>query len=290
MVKQLLFLCIAAAWHFLPVQGAVATSNPPPDTLEVVTVYGERPDFTRLEYGMNLGFYLASPSTANYYNGSGANNLESALTRYHNYEAIRREIGYDFSLHGLPQNMSYRPSMMLGFFAAINLSRKAGFLAEFNYSKLRAEDQFTLLIDKFSNIEGDNIELYKIWGVEERNELRFSFRYTFVSRDGYIHPFIEAGTSITDTKVKENRVRVRSHTFSILNPSDLFFHQRDYGIGMGGFGSVGLKMDVNEQFALTLGYSANYSHINLGDNDTFGLQHTAYIRLNLNTLFSGTTL
>ena len=290
MTKWLLTICIMGAWLIMPGGDAMAVANPPPDTLDVVTVYGERPGFTRLEYGMNLGFYLASPSTANYYNGSGTNNLESALTRYHNYEAIRREIGYDFSLHGLPQNMNYRPSMMLGFFAAINLSRSAGFLAEFNYSRLRAEDQFTLLIDKFSNIEGDNIELYTIWGVEERNELRFSFRYTFVSRQGYVHPFIEAGTSITDTKVKENRVRVRSHTFSILNPQDLFYHQRDYGIGMGGFGSIGLKMDVNEQFALTLGYSANYSQINLGENEAFALQHTAFIRLNLNTLFRSTAL
>jgi hypothetical protein len=47
-------------------------------------------------------------------------------------------------------------------------------------------------------------------------------------------------------------------------------------------------MEVNEQFALWAGYSANYSRINLGENEQFLLQHTVFLRFSLAGLASGT--
>lgn len=284
MSKNPYLLCFAITILLSAFGGAAAAKIAPPDSIKGVTVYGERPEFVQFEYGLNIGFYSANRSTANYYNGSGENSLEQAITRTHNYDAIRREIGYDFHLRSLPQSMTYRPSILMGFFGVLNMSARLGILAEFNYSKLRTEDQFTLYIDNPSNLENDNIEPYAIWGIEERLDLRFGFKYTFVSETSYIHPFVETGVSITDTKVKENRARILSTTISVRNPQNVYYQQRDYGIGFGGFGSLGLKMDVNDYFALTIGYSGNYSRINLGENDSFALQHTAFIRLNLNNL------
>lgn len=239
----------------------------------------------RFDYGMNMGFYLAHPGTANYYNGSGEHSLERAIiSNTYAYNRIRQDIGYDFEIHGLPGQMSYKPAMMLGFFGALNFSARAGLMAEFNYARLKAEDRFTLEVERVVFIEGDNIELYPIYGTEERLDLRFSFQYTFIPKNSYLHPFIETGISITDTKVKENRVRVRSNVYSIQNPEGQFFLIRDYGIGFGGFATAGLKMDVNESFALWLGYNANYSRINLGANQRFLLHHAVFLRFSLANL------
>jgi hypothetical protein len=265
---------------------AISAQEPNPPVGNQPLAEGKR--LLRFDYGMNMGFYIAHPGTANYYNGSGENSVERAIiTNSFNYNRIRQDIGYDFELHGLPLQMSYKPAVMLGFFGTLNLNPKAGFLAEFNYAKLKAQDQFTLKIERVVFIEGDNIELYNIYGTEERLDLRFSFQYTFLSRKSYLHPFVETGLSITDTKVKENRVRVRSQTYAIRNPVSTFYQLRDYGIGFGGFGTIGLKMDVNENFALWAGYSANYIRINLGENENYLLQHTIFLRFSLAGLTSG---
>lgn len=242
----------------------------------------------RFDYGMTMGFYIAHAATANYYNGTGENSVESILSMSYNYNRVRQDIGYDFQLHGLPTEMSYKPAVMLGFFGSIGFSPKASLMAEFNYAKLKAQDKFTLEIERVVFIEGDNIELYDIWGTEERLDLRFSFQYTFLSKSSYLHPFLESGVSITDTKMKENRIRIHSQTLSIRNPSNTYYQVRDYGIGFGGFATLGLKMDVNESFALWAGYSANYSRINLGENDQFLLQHTIFLRFSLAGLAAGT--
>lgn len=239
----------------------------------------------RFDYGMNMGFYLAHPGTANYYNGSGGHSLERAIvSNNYVYNRIRQDIGYDFEIHGLPGKMSYKPAIMLGFFGALHFNAYAAIMAGFNYARLKAEDQFTLEIERVVFIEGDNIELYPIYGAEERLDLQLSFQYTLISKNSYLHPFIETGISITDTKVKENRVRIRSNVYSILNPESQFFLIRDYGIGFGGFATAGLKVDVNESVAIWLGYSANYSRINLGNNQKFLLQHSVFLRFSLANL------
>lgn len=287
-MRNLLFVLVALFFVLGPKEGA-ARIYPGPGKISFLqnqVAEQESKNLLRFDYGMNMGFYMAHPGTANYYNGSSAEfSLERAIiTNTYNYNRIRQDIGYDFEIHGLPTQMSYKPAMMLGFFGVMNFSPRAGIMAEFNYARLKAEDRFTLEIERVVFIEGDNIELYPIVGTEERLDLRFSFQYTFLSSNSYLHPFMETGLSITDTKLKANTARIRSGSYSIKYPMDNYFQMRDYGIGFGGFATAGLKMDVNENFALWLGYSANYSRINLGENDRFLLQHTLFLRFSLAAL------
>lgn len=271
---------LMACWVVLLVAGPVHGQDLPPDTLPSTPANPPPP----LEYGMNMGFYLAHPATANYYNGRGEYSLETALKNSNTYNAIWRDLGYDFSLHSLPTNMSYSPAIMLGFFGALNLSASWGILAEFNYARLKAEDQVALLVQRASYVEGDNIELYKIWGTEERIDLRLALQHTFGPTTYGIRPFAETGVSITDTKVIENRARILSQTISLMNPRSNYLHLQDYGIGLGGFGALGLKIPVSDSFSLKAGYSATASRINLGNNDRILWQHTVFVRMNLNGL------
>jgi hypothetical protein len=237
-------------------------------------------------YGMNLGSYFAFQGTANYYNGSGQYGLEQLINSSYQYNKIRQDLTYDFQLHELPQNMRYNPAMMLGFFGKLQFNKIWGLIGEFNYVRLRTEDQFTLLLDRYSSIQGDNIERYAIRGEEERIDLRIGIQINRPSRHFYIHPFVEAGLGITDTEVKRNTASIAGQSYRLNRPANPrnTLYERDYGMSVGGYASMGVKMEVNPHFHLTLAYSGQHTKINLGDNDTFGWQHSLFIRLNLNSL------
>ncbi len=249
---------------------------------------GENEKTRVFEYGMNMGLYLANGHTANFYNGSGGGtagrrSLEQILDNSQTYNRIRQDLGFDFSLDGLPGNMGYSPSILFGFFASLQLGERSALIAEFNYTRLKAEDQFTLRLERFSNIEGDNIERFAISGSEERIDLRLGAQYTFLRSESYIHPYLEAGISVTDTKVRNNSARIGNSSYSLFfAPTSRNVYEREYGMSPGAYAGLGLKMDVTENFRLTLGYSSQYVRIKLGENDRFLLQHTLFVRLNLN--------
>ena len=247
----------------------------------------------RLEYGLNMGSYFANSYTANYYNGSGQyssvgrqGRIDQLLSKSaYNYPRLREQIGYDFIFDetGLPTHMKYSPAMMVGLFATIAFSPRVALLAESNFTRLRIQDQFTIRLERPSNIEGDNIERHSISGSEERVDIKIGLQYTFLSAESYIHPFLEAGGLFTDTKVKNNNIRIAGSTLSLYVPgSGIYLPERDYGIGMGAFANAGIKMDVNEQFRFSVGYSIHYNNINLGTFNEYALQHALFVRLNLN--------
>lgn len=237
----------------------------------------------RFEYGMILGMALANAATANYYNGSGEYSLQDVLNQQYYYNAIRRDIGYDFSLHALPGRMHYQPAMMMGFYAGGKLGKRLGLNAACSYAKFRAQDRFTLRIDRYSSIGGDNIELFSIWGLEERVELSLSLKYHFLPHNS-IQPFFAAGFSLTDTRVKENRVRIYSQTISIRNPRDRYYQLQDSGIGPGYFANLGISMQLPGQLAVSIIYRANNSRVNLGNNKQYSLQQALFLSMNLGRL------
>ncbi len=230
-------------------------------------------------YGINLGGYFANNSTANYYNGSGHHSLELALNRQHNYSRIREALGYDFELHGLPANMGYSPAAMVGVFGSLLLGRRTALHGEFNFARLRADDFFTIELDKPSFIEGDNVVRYPLSGVEERSDIQIGVQHTSVTEASTIHPFFEVGASLVSTKVKENRARIEGQSYSIRNISDTYYDFRDDGIGFGGYATLGLRMDLGESYALALGAGTRYQSIKLGDYEGFYFNYTLFVRL-----------
>ena len=231
-------------------------------------------------YGLNLGSYFANNATANYYNGSGRHSLESALNRQHNYNRIRESLGYDFELHGLPLSMSYSPAILVGVFGTIQIGKRTAIHGEFNFARLRLDDQFTLELDKPSFIEGDNVVRYPLSGVEERSEIQLGIQHTTIIPGGTIHPFVEGGVSLVNTRVRENRARIEGQSYSIRNISDTHYDFRDDGIGMGGYASLGLRMDLGDSYALALGGGTRYSMIRLGEvYEGYYFNYTLFVRL-----------
>ncbi len=243
----------------------------------------------QFSYGLNIGAYIANNTTGSYYNGSGRNNLVETLTRQHTYNRIREALGYDFEFPGepheyLPQNMSYSPAMLVGVFGTLHFNSKTSLMAEFNYTRLRLQDQFMLRILRGDpGLIGHDIERFNIMGTEERSDIRIGIQRIFPLREQQVHPYLEAGANMINTKARDNRVQIAGSTYSILNLRDVRYGFRDDGISFGVYAGGGLKMDVGENYALLLGAIGNYANINLGDNTQYNMHYSIFIRLFLNT-------
>ena len=243
----------------------------------------------QFSYGLNLGGYKASDETGNYYNGSGRNNLAETLMRQHTYNRIREALGYDFEFPGepheyLPQNMGYSPAMVVGVFGTLHFNERYSLQAEFNFTRLRLQDQFLLRILRGDpGFIGHDIERFNIMGTEERSDIRIGLQRTFPLTEQQVHPYLEAGANMISTRAKENRVQIAGNRYSILNLTDARYGFRDDGISFGVYAGGGLKMDVGENYALLLGAIGNYANINLGDNDKYHMHYSIFLRLFLNT-------
>jgi hypothetical protein len=258
-----------------------------PDQINSFIHINDDPEPVRWFYGLSLGVYFANSSTANYYNGTGEHSVEKALFRQYNFDRIVNQVDQiieSFEIGELPMNMKYNPAIQIGFYGGLNLSNSFAFTGEFNYTKIKIPDRFTLITDRYSSITEPVILLGDIYGTEERIELRLGVQYTAITK-GYIHPFLESGINITDTKVIENRVRIQGLTFSIREIRTDYYNIRDYGMGFGIYTGAGLKMDVSDSFAIRIGGSVSLSRINLGDNNEVKPQYTAFLRINLNEVF-----
>lgn len=255
-------------------------------------VYNEDyPDSGALQfsYGINFGIYFANNATANYYNGSGRNNLVETITRQHTYYRIRESLGgYDFEFPGdpadfLPQNMSYNPAMMVGVFGMIHFNQRTSLHAEFNFSRLRLQDQFMMRIIKGDpGFIGHDIERFNILGTEERSDIKLGLQQIYRSPRNEVHPYVELGFNMINTRVKENRVQIAGSSYSILNLTDRRYGFRDDGISFGAYAGGGLRIDLGRSNALTIGALANYASINLGDYDKYVLHYSFFVRLFLN--------
>lgn len=234
-----------------------------------------------ISFGLNTGVYFAHKGTANYYNGSGRNSLEDAINRRPNYNRIRESLNYDFELHQLPADMAYSPAIMVGIFGGLHFTDRTALYGAANFTRLSAQDQFTLELKRPSFIEGDNINAYSVYGKEERSEIMIGLRHTFHKTQSYLHPYFELGGSLTATRIRQNSIRIEGHTYSIRKPTDTYYNVRDGGVGFGANAGGGFRMDVGDSYAFDVGFNSNYTKISLGEHSNYHLQFIFFVRLYL---------
>lgn len=292
MLKRLTLALALSVLMVVPVVFASGKDAVDSHSEGVSSMTSENEPVARWIYGLSIGAYFANPSTANYYNGTGEHNVETALNRQHNRDRLIanvHEIIQTFEVGELPLKMRYDPGILIGFFGGLQFSRSFAVMGEFNYSRLSVADKFTLITDKFTSTTEPYRLLSDIYASEERIDLRLGFQYTWY-RDSYIHPFIESGLSITDTKVLENRVNIRGMEFNIREIRSQYYNVRDYGMGFGLYTGVGLNMEVSDGFSFRMGGSVSLSRINLGDNNEIKPQYSVFLRLNLHEILAGRAL
>jgi hypothetical protein len=127
-----------------------------------------------------------------------------------------------------------------------------------------------------------------IRGIEER--VSFDLGISKFYRVGEItHIFIEMGMHMNSTRVLENRIKIGSKEYSIVdvylggnyipNGNTQEYQIYQGGIGFGIFLAGGLKFIVNDKISIDPGIQFYWKKVNLNGYNDFSMDSFAYLRL-----------
>jgi hypothetical protein len=236
-------------------------------------------------FGVNLGFYFANRYTAQYYNGSSVNKVDSVIKYLPNYTAIKQALGDTFYFNPneeLPSKMKYSPAFLFGLYAKYNF-KNSGIFMQFNFSKLRANDVFTIY---YYDPLNPSIPIYKqevIWGGEQRTSIDVGYSYTFSSKSNF-KPFIQFGANLTNTKFLENKIKIEGLEYSIANYYYTYYNIERGGIGFGGFAGGGINMIFGNAISVMPTLNIYYIQAKMGNLNKSRLNYTFSVTAILNGL------
>ena len=256
--------------------------------------------------GANFGFYFAHKGTANFYNGSGTNDIAYVLDNFYQREDIEEMIGYriDTSFNPpweLPQNMRYDPAMMIGFYFKYNFSKNFALYFQTSYVKLKTTDIFILHLQKYQTTLEPTYNQYGIMGSEERFTIEAGVIQEFEMND-VVRLYVETGINTVNTKVLLNKIEVEGLEYSIVN---IYGNQsyvpntplQQYDMRQGGFGwgisfGTGIRLVFNEHVSIDPGFSLYLQNVIIQDNTnfqptykSFGASYAAFVRFTFRNFF-----
>lgn len=250
--------------------------------------------------GINAGVYVSSNYHAGFYSGhdNNKNSINFILgNRYHFQEIMHLLNATDsFRLHGLPEQMKYSPAVMVGFSFRNNFKEDMAWFIQFNQVRLRSVGLFTLEVDPKDNIlTFPDLRTYNIYGEEQRFTFELGISREFEIRSPMFRPFIDAGITFTNTKVRANKINIEEREFSLINvygnqtyvPNSNMqtFLVEQGGLGYGGFFSFGTKFYVNNFFSLDPSLTLFFNTTNLEPYNLARPNFFFNIRMSVNNIF-----
>ena len=245
--------------------------------------------------GVNANFYSGRPENVNtidrvlYSNSYGTqiwNELKSAGFidgTIANYNQLRVE---EYA------NMYYRTSFQYGLGIRYDYESGFGWLLRFDLLRLRANGVFNLGSTTGTGILTNSRRYIPcdIMGLEDRIHIDLAITRT-VYLGGNICLELDLGATLNNTKVRENKMKIASSTYSILdvwngNTPDVGVGSYEYvnqgGIGWGVFMSGLVGYGIRGIGAIKAGYTCYHSRTNLIGYDSMGWQHSIFVRFEIN--------
>lgn len=190
-------------------------------------------------------------------------------------------------------HMYYRLTYQLGVGFRYVYESGWGWLLRFDYSQLTAAGQFNLSSNNGTGVLGSRqFVTCDIFGIERRTLIDFGIAKR-IPLTSLVDLEIDFGFDLNSTHVKQNGIRVVGRTYSILDiwsgyPPSSYTGTYEYlnegRIGIGGFGSMAVSY-LSKVGSIDLGYSCYYmqtKYTNYNENDAYALQHTVFLRFNVN--------
>ena len=245
--------------------------------------------------GVNANFYSGRPENVNtidrvlYSNSYGTqiwNELKSAGLidgTIANYNQLNVE---EYA------NMYYRTSFQYGLGIRYDYESGFGWLLRFDLLRLRANGVFNLGSTTGTGILTNHRRYIPcdIMGLEDRIHIDLAITRT-VYLGGNICLELDLGATLNNTKVRENKMKIASSTYSILdvwngNTPDVGVGSYEYvnqgGIGWGVFMSGLVGYGIRGIGAIKAGYTCYHSRTNLIGYDSMGWQHSIFVRFEIN--------
>ncbi|MBI5217921.1 MAG: hypothetical protein HY958_03210 [Bacteroidia bacterium] len=251
-------------------------------------------DMKGLFFGGETGAYFANKYTANYYNGTGTNSIYNILNPNNTYyqtliRPVLNNYNYTYDSTSLPQNMKYDISFMVGFLARYHFSDRSALYFEMNTAKLKTTDVFMLKTDSVTSFTDPVYVECGIYGYESRFEFNLCY-YQVFGKNKIFNPFFVFGANLNNTQVKKNEIKIKTLTYSIMNPQNAMYHIQQGGIGYGLILGAGYQMNFNEKFTFDIGVDVGIKKINLGENQAFKPNPVFYIRIILKSFGLGVSV
>jgi hypothetical protein len=233
-------------------------------------------------FGANLGFYFANRHTASYYDGSSGNKVDSTITYPQNYYQIKQALNdYNFSLAELPAKMHYSPAFLLGVYIKYAFGN-SGIIMQFDFSKLKANDVFTIIVDDPNNYSSEpEYKQEAIWGSEQRASIDLGYSYTFSPESNY-RPFFQFGGNLTNTKFIENKIKIEGIEYSITNYYYHYYSIEQGGVGFGAFAGGGMNLIFSKSISIMPTLNIYYTQAKMGDLTKPRFNYAFYISAILN--------
>jgi len=251
-------------------------------------------------FGLNVGMYYPSKSTAAYYNGSPSNenNAKYVMSNYYWYQEIFNALGahdsISIAVDGLPQNMHYNIAMQPGLYAQYCFNSKLALLIEFNYMRLKANDVIIFDVDPPIDYLGNhNLVLCPMRGVEERVYANIGMKSSFPKSDKLSY-FVTGGLNVNSTKVKKSSFYVEDKFTGIVKEYSMInlygnnsfipnsnmqtFNVYQGGIGIGMFAGAGASLTFGNSIVIEPGITAHWLMVKLEGYRSMNPGIGAYIR------------
>ncbi|MEI7595788.1 MAG: hypothetical protein WCK02_08585 [Bacteroidota bacterium] len=249
----------------------------------------EKTDYSGWQFGGNMGMYFANKNTANYYNGARVDNnaynldstlLERVINNPFNQKQIRDALGgYNYKMGEYATGMKYQPAMTFGVFARYQVDETFGIFGQFNYSKIKTSDFFTIYLDKYNNgFTEPYIYTANISGSEERINIDLGFSL-MMKTDKKIYPYFEVAANLSEVTAKESNIKIETLEYSIMSPYNQMYNIKEGGLGIGGLVSAGYHIEFNSNFLFDIGPTLYISKIHLGDYPKYAMNGMLQLRI-----------
>lgn len=253
-------------------------------------------EFRGLQFGFNIGLFLPNGYSANYYNGSDGNenNIKYIFGNKYHYQDLYQllNVSDTFFVKQFPTNMRYPATSSAGLYIGFNLNRRNSIFVQFNYSKLKPHDVFTVEVDPKEYATNPDLRLFSISGVEERINIDLGYSRNFPVKENM--DFVaSAGLAINDSKVLKAVINIEgpeaSKEYSIVNvygnhsyvpgTSMQQYQFTEGGIGFGLHGGGGLNFNFANNFTLQPGFTLYYNNVKLEGYNAMKLSSYFYVRI-----------
>jgi hypothetical protein len=248
----------------------------------------DKEDYKLIVTSIGAGAFFAGRHPANYYNGSNElNNISYVFNnRYWMQEIVDEFNGWRPKGYELPEKMRYKVATAVGFRFSMNLSPHTSVFVQASQVNLVATDIFTLLFENLVISEPIRV-ICNIWGKESRTMLDVGFQSRNETSVQNLEWFYELGFNITNTKVKENSIKIGEKTFTLMNIGNYVPGQPSYdplrqsAWGIGALGTIGWRYRANSRTSFDFGATAYLQDINLEGYKKFHPSFNLFGRLNI---------
>jgi len=283
---------------------------------------GEKKPYTdtinkKFNLGVYVGAFFPNKFTASLYDGYGydvngyRNNFSNSVLRneiVNNYgggnngtDQIAQLLNvnstdWSFNESGMPFNLRYTPSTLVGLNMRYRLSKKQSIALNVNATKIVVNGKFnintTATGTSTTGISGQSGSQHQftITGAEQR--LMFQLGYQrYLGKNERINFLVEGGLNIIMAKLQKNQAFLINGSNSIAIDLMNIYNQPQYnyysakyfvGVGIGAYAGLGLNININPKYTIQLLYNPSYDRIPLGDNPRFKLQNGVGLRFYYN--------